>query len=1279
MSAVRNWILGSSVFLSLSAGAHAQRVLEPTPGAAPNAAPTADAIPEGFVAPGVFHRLRFDARDPQIGELILRGAARKLEDYGSFVMLEVATQRAGGLAALLARGAQLADEQTLTAFNGFVLDGADRAARERVLAEIPQALRAPSGPFAEDERRLRVVQFDGPVKDEWLASLTQTGAHVVTYAPNNAYVVVVDAQANAALEGLRSKPYLLSLGEYEPAFKLRRELRPGQIDMGAFQRVIVQVIVDGREQGLVEELDARAVERTREPEAVLGYLNVEVLLDAANILDLARDSRVFAIEPVLEARLFDEAQGQIMASNMNAALTQPTGPGYLAWLQAQGFPGPNNPFAFSVDVHDDGVDRGSTTDVNTEFRVDGLAAGASRVAFNFNYTTDATADGRAGHGNINASIIGGYNTSTGSAFEDASGYQYGLGIAPWVRIGNSKVFANSGAGQFNQATSTRMANAYNAGARISSNSWGYTSGNAYNADTQAHDARVRDAVTGTAGNQELSIIFAAGNSGSAAGTVNPPGTGKNVLTVGASENFRQTGTDGCGTGNTGANSAMDIIGFSGRGPTSDSRKKPEIMAPGTHVQGAASRATGYDGTGVCNQYWPIGQTLYCWSSGTSHSTPAVAGFAALIRQDYLNNGLAAPSPAMLKAEILSGATYMNGVGANDTLFSNNQGFGLTNMARTFDSAARLRVDQTQVLGATGATYTTSGSISNTTLPFRVALVWTDAPGPTTGNAFVNNLDLEVTVNGTLYRGNVFSGANSITGGTADTRNNTECVFLPAGTSGSFSITVRGTNIAGDGLPGNADTTDQDFALVVYNGSASAPTPDFSLSATPASASIVAGNPASFTVTSTPANGFASNVTLSASPAISGVTWGFSANPIAASGSSTLTATTTTAATPGTYTVTVTGTSGALTRTTNVQLTISAPATPNFTLSATPASRTVTAGGSTTFTVANTATGGFASAITLSATPAISGVSYSFSPNPMSAGGSSTLTCTTTAAAAPGTYTLTISGTGGSLTRTTTVQLTVSAPSSGNAVKTFSAAPNLAVPDNNTTGVTSTINVVDSLTVSSISVSTVIPHTYQGDVEVALIGPDNTTVLLHNRTGAGADNVTTTYSILTAPAQALSAFNGKNTAGAWRLRVRDLAATDVGTLSSWRITFNGEQSATANLAIPDNNTTGVTSTLNFAQTGTVSALKVRVNITHPYKGDLEVALIGPDNTTVLLHNRTGTSTDNVITVFPDLTAPAQSLGAFTGKAINGAWRLRVRDLAATDVGTFVNWTLCLEAQ
>jgi subtilisin-like proprotein convertase family protein len=244
----------------------------------------------------------------------------------------------------------------------------------------------------------------------------------------------------------------------------------------------------------------------------------------------------------------------------------------------------------------------------------------------------------------------------------------------------------------------------------------------------------------------------------------------------------------------------------------------------------------------------------------------------------------------------------------------------------------------------------------------------------------------------------------------------------------------------------------------------------------------------------------------------------------------------------------------------------------------------------------------------------------------------------------------------------------------NQVLTFSSSPATAIPDNNTTGVTSTINVPNSMTITSVSVNVGITHTYQGDLEVALIGPDNTTVLLHNRTGAGTDNINTTYNITTRSAQALSAFNGKNTAGAWKLRVRDLASADTGTLNSWKVTFNGYSTLTAGTAIPDNNTTGITSTINVAGTGTVVSLRVRVDITHTYQGDLEVSLIGPDNTTVLLHNLTGGTTDNIQTVYADLTAPAQALSALTGKSISGAWKLKVRDLASADTGTLNSWEI-----
>ena len=260
-----------------------------------------------------------------------------------------------------------------------------------------------------------------------------------------------------------------------------------------------------------------------------------------------------------------------------------------------------------------------------------------------------------------------------------------------------------------------------------------------------------------------------------------------------------------------------------------------------------------------------------------------------------------------------------------------------------------------------------------------------------------------------------------------------------------------------------------------------------------------------------------------------------------------------------------------------------------------------------------------------------------------------------------------------------MSLTVTPPPGTNQVRTYLASPALAIPDNNSTGVTSTINVPDSMTITSVSVNVDITHTYQGDLEVALIGPDNTTVLLHNRTGGGTDNVKTTYNITTRSNQALTAFNGKGINGAWKLRVRDLAAVDTGTLNSWKLTFNGYTTVAPALAILDNNTTGATSTMNVAASGTVANLRVRVDITHTYQGDLEVALIGPDNTTVLLHNRTGSSTDNVKTVYPDLTAPAQSLTAFNGKAIAGAWKLRVRDLAAVDTGTLNSWELDFRTQ
>ena len=81
---------------------------------------------------------------------------------------------------------------------------------------------------------------------------------------------------------------------------------------------------------------------------------------------------------------------------------------------------------------------------------------------------------------------------------------------------------------------------------------------------------------------------------------------------------------------------------------------------------------------------------------------------------------------------------------------------------------------------------------------------------------MNDLDLELAQNGKIVlRGNAFTGGITAAGGPADPTNNVEQVIQP-GPSGFYTLTVKAVTLAGDGIPANADTTDQDFALVVTN-------------------------------------------------------------------------------------------------------------------------------------------------------------------------------------------------------------------------------------------------------------------------------------------------------------------------------------------------------------------------------------------------------------------------------------------------------------------------------
>jgi subtilase family serine protease len=212
-------------------------------------------------------------------------------------------------------------------------------------------------------------------------------------------------------------------------------------------------------------------------------------------------------------------------------------------------------------------------------------------------------------------------------------------------------------------------------------------------------------------------------------------------------------------------------------------------------------------------------------------------------------------------------------------------------------------------------------------------------------------------------------------------------------------------------------------------------PNFTVSASPASVSVVQGNNGTSTITTAVSGGFDSAIALSATGQPSGVTVSFNPTSIAApgSGTSTMTMTVASTAATGVYPITVTGSGDGITQQTTVTLTVTASATPNFTISASPTSVSVVQGNNGTSTITTAVSGGFNSAIALSATGQPSGVTVSFNPTSIAAPGSGTSTMTMTVASttATGVYPITVTGTGSNITQKTTVTLTVTAPALAN--------------------------------------------------------------------------------------------------------------------------------------------------------------------------------------------------------------------------------------------------------
>ncbi len=250
---------------------------------------------------------------------------------------------------------------------------------------------------------------------------------------------------------------------------------------------------------------------------------------------------------------------------------------------------------------------------------------------------------------------------------------------------------------------------------------------------------------------------------------------------------------------------------------------------------------------------------------------------------------------------------------------------------------------------------------------------------------------------------------------------------------------------------------------------------------------------------------------------------------------------------------------------------------------------------------------------------------------------------------------------------------------------FEATPDKVIPDNLPAGIIETLQVPQALMIEALTVEIDISHSYPGDLLLTLTPPSGPALVLHSRSGSNvAQGLKLVLDATKLPA--LATLRGRDAAGAWRLAVQDLAVADIGRLNRWALAFTPAAATTTNgplllkespgQQIPDNRTAGISRSLaaNAAATARLGRAEVKLNITHPYIGDLRVSLVSPAGTEVLLHDRTGSGSDNLITTYTATTTPA--LAALAGQPLAGNWQLRVADLAGSDVGKLNEWALTL---
>ncbi|MDB6122637.1 MAG: hypothetical protein JWQ71_1630 [Pedosphaera sp.] len=607
------------------------------------------------------------------------------------------------------------------------------------------------------------------------------GVDLLRYVPQDAFIAKLH---NVSPDTVSALSFIRWVGPYRPEHKIHPKLLTaarGVTNNNVAVNILLLPGVTPAEIAGVRTLLSSTHNESHLRQGTVLRGNVS----PAQLNALAQSDAVLWIEHAPKRKLVDEAASKLVGGD-DGAFGTPT------LTQQLGFAGTN----VSVAVADTGLDTGNTNTIHPDLH------GRVKALLYYGNLTDASDE--HSHGTHVAGIVAG-NASTGET--DEGGSLYGLGVASQASLVIQRIFDGDGnAVDPFPSDETITRDAVRAGAKIGSNSWGTDVQGAYDIDAAAFDELVRDADTGTLGDQPYILEFSAGNAGPDSQTMDSPASAKNVIATGASENGGQLAFGIYDDG-------PDVIAdFSSRGPCEDGRIKPDVVAPGTFIASLLSSA-------ASDQFaWLPIDNNYIYMGGTSQAGPHASGAAAVFVQYYKSlHTNAVPSPALVKAALINSATELDQVnGGPGAIPNNDEGWGRINLANLIGSPRSYDfVDQT-ILLTTSQIFERHTFVQSSTQPLKITLAYTDVAGfPGAIPALVNDLDLEVIgPDGTVYRGNQFDNGESLPNAVApDNINNVEGVYLAEPVPGDYLVRVRARNVVQDSRL-DTQAIDQDFALVI---------------------------------------------------------------------------------------------------------------------------------------------------------------------------------------------------------------------------------------------------------------------------------------------------------------------------------------------------------------------------------------------------------------------------------------------------------------------------------